>query len=328
MFKGSSTSAKPTASTTPGRQTAGATGQPADTTQRPAANPRRVVIARQTHRYEQRTSTPKMRVRSGRQRSLRIETRPVRLPRWKRIGVKMPSLKLRELTPARVTSLVLAVALLGLLVFVLENDAFYIYSADIQGNRLVSAEDVYGRSGLDGRNIFFANARQAERLIADVPYVKSARVTVGLPAQVQIEVEERQPVVAWQVGGNRYGVADDGTVIPPDGMAPDAPTVQAEGQPLKYGVKLNAELVAVAQHVRDLVPDAKGLLYSQERGIGVMTAQDWPVYFGMKDDAIAARVSVLNGLLQEFKQQKIQPEFVDLSLASRPYYRLKGSATQ
>ncbi|MFN8499990.1 MAG: FtsQ-type POTRA domain-containing protein [Anaerolineae bacterium] len=318
MFKRPESKARPGAA-------AGAT--PTAASGRPPTNPRRVVVERQTGRYEQRTSTPKMRVRTGRQRSLRIETRPIPLPRWKRLGIKAPSLRLRHLTPARAVSLIVAVALLGLLVFMLENDAFYIYGADVQGNHFVSAQDIYGRSGLDGRNIFFANAREAERLIADVPFVKSARVTVGLPAGVSIEVEERQPVVVWQVAGNRYGVADDGTVVPPEGIAPGAPVVQAEGQPLKYGVKLNAELVTVAQHVRELMPDAKSLVYSQERGIGVMTAQDWPVYFGMKDDAIAARVSVLNGLMQQFKQQKLQPEFVDLSLASRPYYRLKGSAT-
>ncbi|MFN8482855.1 MAG: FtsQ-type POTRA domain-containing protein [Anaerolineae bacterium] len=326
MFKRPDAKAKASAAPTPGKAGAAAPGA-TPASGRPPTNSRRVVVERQTQRYEQRTSTPKMRVRTGRQRSLRIETRPIPLPRWQRLGVKMPKLRLRELTPARVASLIFAVALLSLLVFALENDAFYIYGADVQGNRLVSAQDIYGRSALDGRNIFFANARQAEALIADVPFVKSARVTVGLPAQVQIEVEEREPVLVWQVGGNRYGVADDGTVVPPDSIAPGAPVVQAEGQPLKYGVKLNAELVIVAQHVRDLIPDAKALVYSQDRGIGVMTAQDWPVYFGMKDDAIAARVSVLNGLTQQFKQQKIQPEFVDLSLASRPYYRLKGSAT-
>ncbi len=319
-FPGKSAPASaPTQRTAPGASPAAA--------ERPAANPRRVVIARPNQRYEQRTTTPRMRVRPGRQRNLRIDSRPVQPPRWQRLGLKWPSFRMRQLTPARVTSLVLVVAFVALLGFVFQNDAFYIYAADVQGNHLVSAQDIYGRSGLDGRNVFSVNARAAERLIADVPFVKSARVTIGLPAQVQIEVEERQPVVVWQVGGNRYGIAEDGTIVPPEGLAPDAPTVQAEGQALKYGTKLDAELVAVTRHVRELVPDAKGIVYSQERGIGVVTGGDWPVYFGMKDDAIAARVSVLNGLLQQFKQQRLQPEFVDLSLASRPYYRLKGSAT-
>ena len=327
MFKRPTSTGKATPPAPPGPQaTAAATPRPA-TTERLAANPRRVVVARQNQRYEQRTTTPRMRVRPGRQRNLRIESRPVPPPPWQRLGLKWPSFSLRKLTPARVASLVLVLACVVLLGFVFENDAFYIYGADVQGNHLVTAQDIYGRSGLDGRNVFFVNAREAERLIADVPFIKSAHVTIGLPAQVQIEVEERQPIVVWQVAGNRYGLADDGTVVPPEGLPPDAPTVQAEGQPLKYGTRVSAELVAVARHVRDLVPDAKGIVYSQERGIGVVTASDWTVYFGMKDDAIAARVSVLNGLLQQFKQQKIQPEFVDLSLASRPYYRLKGSAT-
>ena len=325
-FKRPTPTGKPAQAPAPGQPPTGATPR-SGAAERPPANPRRVVVARSAQRYEQRTTTPRMKVRPGRQRNLRIESRPVLPPRWQRLGLKWPSLSLRKMTPARVASLVLVLAFLALLGFVLQNDAFYIYGADVQGNRLVTAQDVYGRSGLDGRNVLLVNAREAERLIADVPFIKSARVTVGLPAHVQIDVEERQPIVVWQVAGNRYGLAEDGTVVPPEGLPPDAPTVQAEGQPLKYGTKLSAELVAVARHVRQLVPDAKSIVYSQERGIGIMTEGNWPVYFGMKDDAIAARVSVLNGLLQQFKQQKIQPEFVDLSLASRPYYRLKGSAT-
>ncbi len=292
------------------------TGAPAQ----PTNAGRRVVMPRTTA-YEQRTSVPKMRVGPGRQRTLRVETKPITPPRQ----LRLPRPRLGELTPARTTSLLLAATGLALALFLLAANGFYVYSAEIQGNRLVSQQDIYGRSGVDGQNVFMIRPMDAERRLRDVPFIKSARVSLSLPARVSIEVEERAPVALWQVAGAMYGVAEDGTVLPADGVPPGAPLVQAEGNPLPLGAKLDARWIALARHLRDLVPDAKGLVFSTERGVGIVTPQGWPAYFGAEDETTAARLSVLAALTAELKQQKVEPEFIDLRYAARPYYRLKSS---
>jgi cell division septal protein FtsQ len=284
---------------------------------------RRIVVARDTTRLEQRTTIPRMRSGPDRQRSLRIETL---LPKPPRALPPLPKLRLTTgpLTPARVGSMVLALAMVALASLFLMHDAFYIYSADVQGNRLVSAHDIYARSAIDGVNVFFIRAGEAERRLRDVPFVKNARFTLQLPARVRIDVEERSPAILWQVAGNTYGVADDGTVLPPEGAQSSAPVVQSQGESLQYGAKIDAELVALAAHVRDLIPDGQRIVFSRERGIGVVTTHGWPVYFGFKDDAIPSRVAVLNSLIARLKQDKVEPEFVDLRFSPRPYYRAKG----
>ena len=292
---------------------------PASPTQR-ATSASRVVMPRTTA-YEQRTSVPKMRVGPGRQRTLRVETKPVTPPRQ----IRLPRPRLGELTPARMASLLLVATGLALTLFLLAANGFYVYSAEIQGNRLVSQQDLYARSGVDGQNVFTIRPDAAERRLRDVPFIKSARVSLGLPARVSIQVEERAPVALWQVGGAVYGVAEDGTVLPSDGAPADAPLVQAEGNPLPLGAKLEPGWIALARHLRALVPDAKGVIFSTERGVGIVTAQGWPAYFGSEDDATAARLTVLASLTAELKQQKVEPELIDLRYATRPYYRLKSS---
>ncbi|MCW5853944.1 MAG: FtsQ-type POTRA domain-containing protein [Anaerolineae bacterium] len=300
---------------------AGPSGEAGTAPAQPKANASRRVVMPRTTAYEQRTAVPKMRVGPGRQRTLHVETRPVTPPRQ----IRLPRPRLGELTPARMTSLLLVATGLALTLFLLAANGFYVYSADIQGNHLVSPQDIYARSGVDGQNVFMLRSTDAERRLRDVPFIKRARVSLGLPAQVTIEVEERTPVALWQVGGAVYGVAEDGTVLPADGAPPGAPLVQAEGNPLPFGSKLDAGWIALARHLRDLVPDTKGLIFSTERGIGIVTSQGWPVYFGSQDEATAARLSVLSSLTAELKQQKVEPEFIDLRYAARPYYRLKSS---
>ena len=307
--------------TTGSRATRPTEAAPASTPSRAATGASRRVVMPRATAYEQRASVPKMRVGPGRQRTLRVETKPVTPPRQ----IRLPRPRLGELTPARMTSLLLVATGLALTLFLLAANGFYVYSADIQGNRLVSPQDIYARSGVDGQNVFMLRPTDAERRLRDVPFIKSARVSLGLPAQVIIEVEERAPVALWQVGGAVYGVADDGTVLPPTGTPPGAPTIQAEGNPLPLGSKLDAGWIALARHLRELVPDAKGLVFSTERGIGIVTPQGWSAYFGAEDEATAARLSVLASLTAELKQQKVEPEFIDLRYAARPYYRLKSS---
>ena len=176
----------------------------------PSASIRRRVVVARPKTYEQRTTVPKMRAGPGRQRSLRLESRPLPTP------VKLPSLprlslRLGALTPARVASLILAAACVGLLALMFASDAFYVYTADIQGNRLISAQDVYARSGVDGQSILKLRPSETARRLRDLPFVKEARVSVNLPAQVAIEIEERAPVAVWQVAGVSYGIAGDGT---------------------------------------------------------------------------------------------------------------------
>lgn len=241
----------------------------------------------------------------------------LRLPRF--------NLRLTEITPARATAFIVAMACMALFAFFLLADGFYVYSAEITGNRLVSQQDIYARSGIDGRNVFMLQPGKTEERLRDVPFIKTARVKVNLPARVQIEVEERSPVALWQLPGGAYGIAEDGTILPPDGLRPGAPVVQAEGNVLQLGAKLDAQIIAVVRHIQALIPDAQRLIYSAERGVGVVTTLGWPVYFGNKDEAIAARVAALNGLITELKQQRIEPEFIDLQSSSRPYYRIKSA---
>lgn len=282
---------------------------------------RRVVMARTTS-YEQRTTVPRLRRGPGRQRSLRLESRP--LPRPIQLpALPRPSLRLGLLTPARVASLILAATSIALVALVFGSDAFYVYTADIQGNRLISAQDVYARSGVDGTNIFRVRPSEAARRLRDLPFVKEARVSVGLPAAIHIEIEERAPVAIWQVAGASYGVADDGTVLPADGAPPNAPVIQAEGNALQYGLKLEPEVIVLARRLPELIPNSQRVVFSNERGLGVVTAQGFPAYFGAKDDVTAARVAVLNGLTAELKQQKIEPAYVDLRVPSRPVYGMK-----
>lgn len=82
----------------------------------------------------------------------------------------------------------------------------------------VERADVLERAAIDQRaNIWLLDRRAAEARIAALPYVRSAHISVSLPARVSIAVTEREPFgCVLTVGGGRFLVDGDLRVLEPD----------------------------------------------------------------------------------------------------------------
>ena len=93
----------------------------------------------------------------------------------------------------------LALGLLVWLIYMLfTSSAFFVYGAEIRGNVAVSAREIYTAGQIDSQSIFWISPAEVERNIEALPNIKSASVTVKLPAQVAIDVAERRLlVVKW-----------------------------------------------------------------------------------------------------------------------------------
>ena len=61
-----------------------------------------------------------------------------------------------------------------------------------------------------GRNLFGLSTGPLEAALETLPTVEDARVDVRLPGTLAVTLEERVPVVIWQVGARRYLADSDG----------------------------------------------------------------------------------------------------------------------
>lgn len=124
---------------------------------------------------------------------------------------------------------------------IIDNDQYLVRIIEVNTDGIMSREEALERTGVqEGLNIFSLNLDSAQRALASLPEVKSARVERNLPETVTISLEARRPV-AW-VAPRDTGVDpstmesaclvdDEAVMMKPDHLGPGVTRL-----PVVYGV--------------------------------------------------------------------------------------------
>lgn len=220
-------------------------------------------------------------------------------------------------------SLFLAVALVFLIAYLFISDAFYVYGAVVRGNNLLSTEEIYQGSDVEGYSIFFIDPEQVERAMSRLPDISEAKVQVSLPNQMIVEVQERQARVIWQTGQERYGVDEEGAVLPLRGEEPSILIRDLDATPRQPGEHIDLEIIAAAETYNTLLPEVREFDYSQQHGLSLVNEHGCRIYLGNGDRAVV-KVAIMKALVQRLAGQGTTIESIDLRFQASPYYRLAG----
>lgn len=230
-------------------------------------------------------------------------------------------------------------ALVGLLYVMVTFDNFYVYGADIQGARLVGADEIYQAAGIEGYNLFWLDEQTiATRIVSQLPYVTAANVRLQLPNQAHLVVTERRPRIVWETDQGQAWVDEQGIALPPLAAQP-APALlrlvdlqrativpQPEGQPPVIGpgglpvVQMQAEVVQALLKLAVLLPGTQSFIFDTQNGLNLQTADGVSVIFGTKGD-LTQKVAVLQAIQAEWKAMGRTPAQIDLRVPERPYVR-------
>jgi hypothetical protein len=147
-----------------------------------------------------------------------------------------------------------------------------------------------------GRNLFGLSTRPLSSALGALPAVRHARVDVRLPATLAVTIEERVPVLIWQVGGLRYLADADGQLFatvgeqpPPEAASlPVIDDARAGSSGLAIGARLDPVDLDAATRLASLVPADVGssavslaILVTDENGFVVATRpKGWLAVFG------------------------------------------------
>jgi len=88
----------------------------------------------------------------------------------------------------------------------------------------------------DGTNLFQVETGPIAARLAALPAVAAARVSVSLPHALTVSIDERVPILAWQVASNVYLVDRDGVLF----AAVDGAAARAAGLPTVVDGRLTA----------------------------------------------------------------------------------------
>jgi cell division septal protein FtsQ len=235
----------------------------------------------------------------------------------------VPATSAAPLTPARWISALLVLACIGLGAWLFASDAFYVYATEVEGNQLITRDQVVTTSRLEGMNIFFVRPDAVAAELKKLPYVLAAQVKCGLPNRVHIRLTERQPAVTWQVGDARYAVDREGVVLPTPPLSDTLAIRVLSGNPPQFGDKVDASAIAMVQAIQKLRPDATGLVYTADHGVGLETSQGWTVYLGEDPAQLADQLSLLDRLAPELQTPASRIDYLDLRFPASPYLKEK-----
>ena len=235
--------------------------------------------------------------------------------------VLLPAVKFWQKRGPQLSAITLLIGLSGALYYLFTTPAFFVYKAEIRDNVAVSALEIYQTSKIDSQSIFWVNPAEVVERVTSLPNIKSASVSVFLPARVVIEVVERRPELLWQTGDTVWWVDEEGTVVPrKEEMGDMLRVIDEDRQPLEAGYKIDPRIVKGAQALRMLAPTLSVIVYSRSQGLTVATPEGWPVYLG-DGSQIKAKLVVLTTVLADLKERNITPAFIDMRNPLRPFYR-------
>ena len=232
-----------------------------------------------------------------------------------------PLLKFWQKFGARLSGTLILGVLIWSLYVLFTTPAFFVYGAEIQGNIAVTTREIYAAGGIDSQSVFWLSSTEVAHRIMALPNIKSAEVSVSLPAEVTIKVIERQPELLWQTGETTWWVDQEGTIVPPkenvEGMIR---IIDDDQQPVEPGYQVELNVIKGAQRLRLLAQDVSIIRYSRLNGLTVATPEGWPVYLGDGKE-IKAKLVVLTALLADLKERNITPAYIDVRNPLRPVYQ-------
>lgn len=132
---------------------------------------------------------------------------------------------------------------------------FGIERVTISGIAELSEQEVLVAAGIDPKiSLVFFDADEARKRLEATPLIREAAVRKLYPGEVSITLTEREPYALWQVKGDLFVIAADGTVIDKmdDGRFAHLPLVVGAGANLRARdyLALLGEAKELAPHVR------------------------------------------------------------------------------
>ncbi len=202
-----------------------------------------------------------------------------------------------RLTPTRAAALLGILAASGALYGVAATPTFTLTRAELPSLRWTTAAAM--TRAIDappGTNLFRIRTAPIEARLEGLPGVASARVTVSLPDTLVVEIQERQAILAWAVGDQRFLVDRDGVLFATssvDAVAAAGLTTigdsRTESSALVVGSRLDPVDLDAATRIGSLVPadidsTAKELVVEVTTANGFVVGtvpRSWTAIFGL-----------------------------------------------
>ena len=200
------------------------------------------------------------------------------------------------------------------IIFLLTDVTFQATTPQIRGNSYLSSEQILQQAHLDGQNIYLIDpADVSRRLDTFLPQIKRARVRLGLPNQIIIQIDERKPVLAYTDGSQSLWADAEGRLFPITIEESNAlPTlIDEDGSASIDGKHLTPGIWQAVQEISANIPEIKKFYYRDVYGLFFISPEGWRVYLGNGND-MESKLAMWQAIRQQLLQENREIKSVDL----------------
>jgi hypothetical protein len=255
--------------------------------------------------------------------------------------IRLPAIPLIK-PGARLISFALFV-LTALAIYMISfSQEFEIASYKIEGIQRLTYADFEAVLGLEGTPVVTLNNQTAvEKLAAAFPELASIEMVVGFPAEVNFNVIERQPVLAWLGGEKTYWLDQAGYFLPPRGDAGELLFVEADGLPpllpgstpseldrqnpdplTIWGQQSDPIILTVVFDLSGRLPSDSKLVYNSLNGLGWIDPHGWDVFIGRDLENFEQKLVIYESIVANFEREGIYPsEMVSVEFINAPFFK-------
>jgi cell division protein FtsQ len=257
------------------------------------------------------------------------------------------------LSPTRSAAILTMMIVAGAIYGLAATSGFGFERLEVNGTGLTTEDAIRAAVGLEpGTNLVGLATEPIEARVRQLPSVRDAKVAVGLPDVLRVDVTERRAIVIWAVGDRRFAVDAGGLLFAdvttdPSGFSRGMPTVsdeRAEATTLAVASTLDPVVLDAATRLGSLTPSQVGshaaafrVHVTDDRGFTISTGSGgWVAVFGFyglsqrTPALIPGQVQLLGGLLagrEDEVQTVILADATEGSFTAKPTPRPKPSAT-
>lgn len=224
------------------------------------------------------------------------------------------------LSPTRAAAILTMMIVAGAIYGLAATSAFGFERLEVNGTGLTTEDAIRAAVGLEsGTNLVGLATEPIEARIRQLPSVRDAKVGVGLPDVLRVDVTERRPIVIWAVADRRFAVDAGGLLFAdvttdPSGFTKGIPTVsdeRASATSLAVTSTLDPVVLDAATRLGSLTPSQVGshaaafrVHVTDKNGFTISSGSgSWVAIFGFyglsqrTPALIPGQVQVLAGLL-------------------------------
>jgi cell division protein FtsQ len=257
------------------------------------------------------------------------------------------------LSPTRAAAILTMLIAAGAIYGLAATSAFGFNRLEVNGTGLTTEDAIRSSVGLEpGTNLVGLATESIEARLRELPSVQDAKVGVGLPDVLRVDVTERRPIVIWAVGDRRFAVDAGGLLFAdvstdPSGLTKGMPTVSDErvsANGLAVASTLDPVDLDAATRLGSLTPSQVGshaaalrVHVTDDRGFTISSGSgSWVAVFGFyglsqrTPALIPGQVQLLGGLLagrEDTVATVIVADGIEGSYTAKPTTRPKPSPT-